>query len=99
MVVRVHPMPQRFYFSELLPLLDRSDPIIHKIFLALQSVGIVAEWLGAALQKLVQRFESARCLKGPTLRLGFFLAYDFNSILDIKAFFWKESLAYQYDAT
>gem|GEM_PF-500899 len=25
--------------------------------------GIVAEWLGTALQKLVQRFESARCLQ------------------------------------
>ena len=24
--------------------------------------GTVAEWLGRALQKLVQRFESARCL-------------------------------------
>ena len=28
-------------------------PVIH---------GTVAEWLGRALQKLVQRFESARCL-------------------------------------
>ncbi len=32
------------------------------ITFALQK-GIVAEWLGRALQKLVQRFESARCLQ------------------------------------
>ena len=37
----------------------------NKILLHLPSQiqGIVAEWLGRALQKLVQRFESARCLK------------------------------------
>lgn len=32
---------------------------------ALAKNGIVAEWLGTALQKLVQRFESARCLQDP----------------------------------
>lgn len=29
----------------------------------LQAQGIVAEWLGSALQKLLQRFESARYLQ------------------------------------
>ena len=33
------------------------------IFAAIQK-GPVAEWLGSALQKLLQRFESARDLKG-----------------------------------
>jgi hypothetical protein len=38
------------------------------------TVGLVAEWLGRALQKLVQRFESARDLKKPAKRsaCGFF---------------------------
>ena len=37
--------------------------------------GVVAEWLGSALQKLLQRFESARHLKKPsTFVEGFF--YD-----------------------
>ena len=34
----------------------------YPIFAAIQN-GSVAEWLGRALQKLVQRFESARNLK------------------------------------
>ncbi len=36
--------------------------------------GIVAEWLGSALQKLLQRFESARYLskKSRSLLAGFF---------------------------
>ena len=35
----------------------------YPIFAAVQN-GPVAEWLGSALQKLLQRFESARDLKG-----------------------------------
>ena len=33
----------------------------------------MAEWLGRALQKLLQRFESARCLNAPLFRWGFLL--------------------------
>ena len=37
----------------------------------------MAEWLGRALQKLLQRFESARCLKTPFYKWGFLLHVDF----------------------
>ena len=33
--------------------------------------GVLAEWLGRALQKLAQRFESARRLNKPLLYEGF----------------------------
>lgn len=48
--------------------------------LPLQSInyGIVAEWLGTALQKLVQRFESARCLQD----LPFWKVFCFGVVLD-----------------
>ena len=51
--------------------------------------GIVAEWLGTALQKLVQRFESARCLyKKGSNRTLFLLTYlifhSFNTLFHIK---------------
>jgi hypothetical protein len=35
----------------------------HYLCTPLQGTGIVAEWLGSALQKLLQRFESARYLR------------------------------------
>ena len=34
--------------------------------------GVVAEWLGRALQKLVQRFESAQRLKQKQLKMVLF---------------------------
>jgi hypothetical protein len=37
----------------------------------------VAEWLGSALQKLLQRFESARRLKEPSSLLGGFFIVNF----------------------
>jgi hypothetical protein len=37
----------------------------------------VAEWLGTALQKLLQRFESARRLKEPSSLLGGFFIVNF----------------------
>ena len=37
--------------------------------------GLVAEWLGRALQKLVQRFESARDLWKPQIRFVFEVFY------------------------
>ncbi len=44
---------------------------------ALAKNGIVAEWLGTALQKLVQRFESARCLQDPPNKEGFLFSIFF----------------------
>ena len=44
----------------------------------------MAEWLGSALQKLLQRFESASDLqpqKAPSKRLGFFCAQKLRSSL------------------
>lgn len=38
-----------------------------------KNAGNVAEWLGSALQKLLQRFESARYLKGCRIRQLFYL--------------------------
>jgi hypothetical protein len=44
------------------------------LFLQPYKKGPVAEWLGSALQKLLQRFESARDLKQKPLKFqGFFL--------------------------
>jgi hypothetical protein len=40
---------------------------------AIFSTGIVAEWLGSALQKLLQRFESARYLKIPFCGIFFYM--------------------------
>ena len=37
----------------------------------------MAEWLGSALQKLLQRFESARRLKEPSSLLGGFFIVNF----------------------
>lgn len=37
--------------------------------------GLVAEWLGSALQKLLQRFESARDLTFFPASAGFFLPF------------------------
>ena len=36
-------------------------------------LGTVAEWLGKALQKLLQQFESVRYLKSLSCRRGFFV--------------------------
>ena len=46
--------------------------------------GLVAEWLGKALQKLVQRFESARDLKNTPrcMRTGVFLCLKTLSVLE-----------------
>ena len=49
----------------------------------------MAEWLGSALQKLLQRFESASDLqpqKAPSKRLGFFCAQNLRpSLLESEA--------------
>ena len=49
----------------------------------------MAEWLGSALQKLLQRFESASDLqpqKAPSIRLGFFCAQNLRpSLLESEA--------------
>ena len=50
-------------------------------FLFLHPKGIVAEWLGGALQKLLQRFESARCLNLVFGSLVFFLLDQLLSTL------------------
>ena len=51
--------------------------------------GPMAEWLGSALQKLLQRFESASDLqpqKAPSTRLGFFCAQNLRpSLLESEA--------------
>ena len=73
MVVRVHPMPLGRSPKDKLTFKIAPFLKIRKIFLDLPPIGIVAEWLGTALQKLVQRFESARCLKDPALKLGLFV--------------------------
>lgn len=49
----------------------------YPIFASLQRKGLVAEWLGRALQKLVQRFESARDLRKNRLcKLGRFFSLN-----------------------
>ena len=60
----------------------------------------MAEWLGRALQKLVQRFESARCLKTQYFVLGFllYLFYFLYFVLDVEPILGKETFDNQYDA-
>ena len=58
-------------FSRGIEILNTFD--VKKIKNVFLQHGTVAEWLGRALQKLVQRFESARCLsEKPVYMVGFF---------------------------
>lgn len=62
--------------------------------------GVVAEWLGRALQKLVQRFESAqRLIKKPAISAGFFLLNTcdcWSSFTDFYQLFIAEMLRVMY---
>ena len=42
---------------------------------ALRNAGLMAEWLGTALQKLLQRFESASDLTGVTRWVALFFVF------------------------
>jgi hypothetical protein len=56
-------------------------PLLKKAKFASQLTGFVAEWLGRGLQNLLQRFESARNLKKPSLPEGFFVPMHIMQII------------------
>jgi hypothetical protein len=62
-------------------------PSLKKAKFASQLIGFVAEWLGRGLQNLLQRFESARNLRKPSLPEGFFVPmHIIQNILKIVQF-------------